>query len=165
MPARTFQRDSGGVPRLWKRIFLRDAGGVTRTIKRLFLRDSSGIARLIFSGADFFTIVCGTANNSNGYVNGGIGSISPNNQLGDGSTLQQLSVSNIHAPVPGTQILSINAGPGVNITANYISTLTIGVNVFTPAGATFAGGGVSGQWTWTGAGIFSGTISVVIQRT
>lgn len=144
-------------------MFFFDAGGVTRTIKRLFLRDSSGVARLIFSGADFFTIVCGTANNSNGYVNGGIGSIAPNNLLGDGSTLQQLSVSNSHAPVPGNLILSING----NISAsNYLTSITIAGTTYLASAATFSGGGgVSGQWQWSGAGIFSGTIAVVIQRT
>jgi hypothetical protein len=165
MSARTLQSDSGGVTRQSKRIPLEDSGGVTRIIKRILASDAGGVTRLVFTGADFLTLVTASApvGGSNGYEQGGFGSLTPTT-LGDGSTVTAIAAS---VTTPFALQLSITGYPGT-ITSSYLTSLSLNGNVFLQSSASFSGGGAGGTalWTWNPGFHFSAseTVAVVLQR-
>ena len=166
MPARTFVVDSGGTSRFIKRWFAIDSGGVARLAKRVFVFDSGGVARLVFTGADFLTLVTASApvGGSNGYIQGGFGSLTPTT-LGDGSTVTEIAAS-VTSPFPLN--LTIRGYPGT-IGSSYLTSLSLNAALFTAASASFSGGtpGGSAVWTWASGFHFSvsETVAVILQRT
>ena len=166
MPARTFVVDSGGTSRFIKRWFAIDSGGVARLAKRVFVFDSGGVARLVFTGADFLTLITASApvGGSNGYIQGGFGSLTPTT-LGDGSTVTEIAAS-VTSPFPLN--LTIRGYPGT-IGSSYLTSLSLNAALFTAASASFSGGtpGGSAVWTWASGFHFgaSQTIAVILQRT
>jgi len=170
MAARTF---ADGVHQE-KRIFLFDptAGGAVRQGKRIFLFDAGGTARLIFSGADNLSMVVGSggAGGSNGYINGGFGSLTPNT-LGDGSVVQELAVGGRTSASPNQLVFEIRGYPGT-IVSGYLRSLSVNGVVSAPGDANFTSfsGGTAGstaQWIWQNAGIptSGATIPIIVTRT
>lgn len=111
----------------------------------------------------------GTAANSNGYAQGGFGTLTPTN-LDDGTIINQLTFSNHSAPAPGNMLLFVNSYPG-SITASYLASITVNGGTFTPSDPNFTGfsGGAPGgsaQWTWSGAGFPTPgtTVPVIVVR-
>jgi hypothetical protein len=166
MAARTFIIDSGGNTRFVKRWFAIDSGGVTRLAKRVFVFDSGGTARLVFTGADFLTLVTASAPvaGSNGYIQSSFGSLTPTT-LGDGSAVTEIAAS-VTGAFPLN--LTIRGYPGTIVSA-YLTSLTLNAAVFLATSATFSGGGAGGSAVWSWASGFhfstSETVAVVIQRT
>jgi hypothetical protein len=165
MVARILESDSGGVTRQIKRIAMSDSGGVTRIIKRVLASDSGGVTRLVFTGADFLTLVTAAVpvGGSNGYIHGGFGSLTPT-ILGDGSTVTEIAAS---VTTPFSLILAITGYPGT-IASTYLSSLTLDSAAFIATSASFSGGGAGGTatWTWNPGFHFSNneTVAVVLQR-
>jgi hypothetical protein len=166
MSARTFVVDSTGTTRFPKRWFAIDSGGVARLGRRVFVLDSGGVARLIFTGADFLTLVSASAPvaGSNGYAQGGFGSLTPT-VLGDGSTVTTLDAS-VTTPFPLN--FTITGYPGT-IGSAYLKSLTLNGATFLATAASFSGGGAGGSavWTWASGFHFSvnETVAVTVQRT
>lgn len=166
MVARTLISDSGAIVRQAKRLIIEDSGSVARVVKRLFISDSGAVARLVFTGADFLTLVTAAApvGGSNGYIQGGFGSLTPTT-LGDGSTVTEIAAS-VTSPFPLN--LTIRGYPGT-IGSSYLTSLSLNAALFTAASASFSGGtpGGSAVWTWASGFHFgaSQTIAVILQRT
>jgi hypothetical protein len=164
MSTKTYVVDSTDTTRYVKKIFVVDSGSVARKIKRIWMIDSGSVARLVFTGADYLSMVAGTTAGSSGYLGGVFGTLTPH-VLGDGATVEELTAANAFAH---NSIFEITGYPG-SITSSYLLSLTVGATTLLATAATFAGGGSGGaaSWTWsTGFAINSGsTYAVVVQRT
>jgi hypothetical protein len=166
MVARTLISDSGGTTRQEKRIAIEDSGSVTRIAKRILASDSGGTSRLVFTGADFLTLISASAPvaGSNGYIQSGFGSLTPTT-LGDGSTVTEIAAS-VTTPFPLN--LTIRGYPGTIVSA-YLTSLTLNAATFLATSASFSGGGAgaSAVWMWASGFHFgaSQTVAVVLQRT
>jgi hypothetical protein len=152
-----------GVTRFPKKIYVSDAGAVVRRIKKQYISDSGGVTRLTFTGADYLSLVAGTAGGSNGYTQGSFGSLTPGT-LGDGATVIELAAS---ATSPHPLVFFIDTYPGT-ITSSYLTSVTIGAAVFLATAATFSGGtaGGSASWTWASGPVITptDTYAVAVQR-
>jgi hypothetical protein len=166
MSSLTYIVDSTSTTRKVKKLFVVDSGSVTRRIKKGWIIDSSSVARLIFTSADFLTLVTAGAPvaGSNGYIQSSFGSLTPTT-LGDGSTVTELAAS-VTTPFPLN--LTIRGYPGT-ITSAYLTSLTLNAATFLATSATFSGGspGGSAVWNWASGFHFSTseTVAVVLQRT
>ena len=163
MSAKTYIVDSGGTTRFVKRLFVVDAGNVSRAVKRMFVVDAGNVSRLVYTGADYLTLVSGNVSTTNGYVRGTIGSLTPST-LGDGALVQELAAK---STTPFTLIFDISGYAGT-ITSSYLVSVTINTTVFAATAATFSGGGSgsSASWQWsTGFNLINGdTFSVAVER-
>ena len=165
MVARTLISDSGAVTRQAKRLIIEDSGSVARIVKRLFISDSGAVSRLVFTGADFLTLITAGAPvaGSNGYIQGGFGSLTPTT-LGDGATVTEIAAS---VTTPFALNLTIQGYAGT-IASSYLTSLMLNATTFLATSASFAGGGAGGSasWTWNPGFHFtaSETVAVVLQR-
>jgi hypothetical protein len=163
MSAKTYIVDSSNTTRFPKRIIVVDSGNVSRVCKRIFVVDAGNVSRLIFTGADYLTLVSGNVSTTNGYVRGTIGSLTPST-LGDGALVQEIAAK---STTPFTLIFDISGYAGT-ITSSYLISLTITNTVFLATSAVFTGGSAGGtaQWQWTtGFNLINGdTFSVAVNR-
>jgi hypothetical protein len=163
--------DSGGASRKLKDPWVVDSGGVSRKLKKIWVIDPTGTARLVFRSADVLSMfVGGPVADAVGYVPGSIGSLTPTT-LGDGSVVQEITISNHLSPTPFELAFEINGYPGT-IVEGYLTSISVDGSVFTPGGTgfvSFSGGSPGGtaQWLWTGAAVptVGSTIPVIVMRT
>lgn len=146
MSAKRYIADAGGVVRRIKKRFIIDAGGVVRRIKKRYVIDAGGVARLTFASVSDFTIGVATPGGGVvGYVNGSYGTISPNNILVDGHTVEAATYGNV------SQIVRLNLGgfgsdPGIG----YLSYLIFGNSQFNGVDATYSYSSGVAIWRWDG---------------
>lgn len=144
MTAVRYVADATGVPRKIRYRFRCDAGGVIRKIKRRYLADAGGVPRLTYILGDEFSLSAGSVPGDAGYSQGGFGSLSPSDLLGDGNTFLELATATIKPFATVFQVIS--SGP---LAANYIDSVTINGAELLASAAAFSGGSGGGTWTWT----------------
>ena len=166
MSAKTYVVDSGGTTRFLKRVYIVDSGNVTRKVKRIWAVDNTNTARLVFTGADYLTLIAGVTFGETGYTQGGFGSLTPS-VLGDGSTVTSLFTT--PTTPPQQELFFVITGYPGTVTSSYLTSLTINGATMPATAATFSGGGAGSQaeWTWTPSTALVGgtTYPVVVQRT
>lgn len=165
MSAKTYVVDSGNVTRFPKRWIAIDSGNVARVAKRVWFIDSGNVARLIFTGADYLTMVSGTSAGETGYFVSSFGTLTPT-VLGDGATVRFLFTTLTTPPMH--QLLFQISGYAGTIVSTYLTSLTIDGSTLPVGTSTFSGGGVGGQaeWTWSPSpNLAAGTTyPVIVQR-
>jgi len=161
----TYVVDSGSTTRKVKKVWVIDSGSTARKIKKIWVIDSGSTARLVFTGADFLTLVTAGApvGGTNGYAQGGFGSLTPN-VLGDGATVTAIDAS-VTNPFPLNLTITGYVG---SITSGYLTSLMLNGTLLLSTSATFSGGSLGGSanWSWNPGFHFlnSATVAVILQR-
>jgi hypothetical protein len=163
MSEKTYVVGPDGVTRFPKRICIADSTATTRIVKRIFVSDAGGVSRLIFTGADYLTLIAGQGGGTTGYVSAGFGTLTPA-VLGDGATVTELA-----AATAGSHSMTLFVqGYAGTIGSSYLLNITINTSVFPASSATFSGGSSGGaaSWMWTTGFNFidATTYAVAIQR-
>ncbi len=157
MAAKTYVVDPGGTTRRIKTLPAIDSSGTERKIKRGWVIDTAGTPRLFFGAIDDFQIGAQTPGGGLvGYVDGQYGSITPNNLLSDGNTVEAVTYGNVQQVVRLT-LGGFSVDPG----SGYLQYLIFSTSQFNgvDAGYTYA----SGQATWKWGGVTPTGISPGVQ--